>query len=440
MTFIPTQPAHLLRSLWRHPDFLKLWCAETVSQFGTQISLLAVPLVAVLLLKVDPFQFALLGTVEFLPFVLISLPAGVWVDRLRRRPILIIADLGRGVSLASIPVTYMLDALTIWQLYAVGFVNGVLTVFFDIAYQSYLPSLVDREQISEGNAKLETSRSVAQIAGPGVAGGLIAAISAPFAILADSLSFVGSALFVFLIRKRESAPEWQPGEHGPSRRDMRAEIGDGLRYVLRHRYLRNIAACTGLSNFFGGIAFSIFLLYVAREIGLSPGVIGLVLAVGNVGVLAGAVLANRIARTLGVGRTILLSAILFGPAVLLVPLAPREQGQLTFFMLAASGFIGGFATVVYNINQVSLRQALTPERMQGRMNATMRFIVWGTIPAGQILGGVIASAFGTAAALWVGAIGDLFGFLPILFSAVPSIRDIPSPVENEMPTTEGTDT
>ena len=180
MTFIPPQPTRPSRSLWHHPDFFKLWCAQTVSQFGTQISLLALPLVAVLILNVNPFQFAVLGTVEFLPFVLISLPAGVWVDRLPRRPILIIADLGRGISLVSIPVAYLLDALTIWQLYAVGFINGVLTVFFDIAYQSYLPSLVDRGQINEGNAKLETSRSAAQIAGPGVAGGLIAVIGAPF--------------------------------------------------------------------------------------------------------------------------------------------------------------------------------------------------------------------------------------------------------------------
>ena len=431
MTFIPPQPTRQSRSLWHHPDFFKLWCAQTVSQFGTQISLLALPLVAVLHLNVNPFQFAVLGTVEFLPFVLISLPAGVWVDRLPRRPILIIADLGRGISLVSIPVAYLLDALTIWQLYAVGFINGVLTVFFDIAYQSYLPSLVDRGQINEGNAKLETSRSAAQIAGPGVAGGLIAVIGAPFSILVDSLSFIGSALYVFLIGKRELAAERHPDKHGGSRRDMRAEIGEGLSYVLGHRYLRNIAACTSISNFFGSVAFSIFLLYVAREIGLSPGVIGLVLAVGNVGVLAGAILANPMARILGVGQTILLSAIVVGPSALLVPLAPREPGQLTIFMLAAAGFIGGFGTVVYNINQVSLRQALTPERMQGRMNATMRFIVWGTIPAGQILGGVIASAFGTAAALWVGSIGGLFGFLPILFSAVASIGEMPAAVEEE---------
>ena len=418
------------RPLWREPDFLKLWCAETVSHFGTQVSHLAVPLVAVLLLEVSPFEFALLGTLEFLPFVLFSLPAGVWVDRLRRRPILILADVVRGISLASIPIAYVAGALTIWQLYVVGFINGVMTVFFDIAYQSYLPSLVEREQINDGNAKLETSRSVAQIAGPGFAGALIAAITAPIAIVVDSLSFAGSAFFVWLIRKRESTLETQAGRQG-SDRNMRAEIAEGLRYVLGHRYLKNIAACTAIGNFFAGVTFSITLLYLAREIGLSPQVIGIVLAVGNLGSLAGAVLANRIARTLGVGRTILLGAILMGPPLLLVPLAPREPGQLTVFMIAASGFILGFAAVVYNINQVSLRQALTPERMQGRMNATMRFIVWGTIPLGQMLGGATASMFGTSVALWLGAIGVVFSFLPILLSDVPSIREMPTQREQQ---------
>lgn len=416
-------------SLWRHRDFLKLWCAATVSHFGTQISLLAVPLAAALLLKVSPFEFALLGTFEFLPFLLFSLPAGVWVDRLRRRPILILADIGRALSLASIPLAYLLDALTIWQLYAVGFINGVLTVFFDIAYQSYLPALVNRERIHECNARLETSRSVAQIAGPGVAGGLIAAFTAPFAILLDALSFFGSAVFLFLIRKREIAVEQHPDGAGRVRSSMRAEIREGLLYVLRHRYLRNIAACTGAGNFFYSLTFSIFLLYLAREMRLSPEVIGAVLAVGNVGALVGAVLANAAARILGVGRTILLSAMILGASAMLVPLSPLDGGLLTLFMLSASGFLAGCSGVVYNINQVSLRQALTPDRMQGRMNATMRFIVWGTIPAGQVVGGAIASTAGMTTTLWVGAIGALFAFLPILFSAVPSIRNMPRHVE-----------
>ena len=178
------------RSLIRHADFLKLWTAETVSVFGTQVTLLALPLVAATILQVTPFEFALLGTIEFLPFILLSLPAGVWVDRLRRRPILIVGDLGRAISLSSIPIAYYQGVLSIWQLYVVGFVNGCLTVFFDVAYQSYLPSIVDRDQLVEGNSKLEITRSASQIIGPGLAGILIGLLTAAFAIVVDAVSFV----------------------------------------------------------------------------------------------------------------------------------------------------------------------------------------------------------------------------------------------------------
>ena len=192
--------------LWRHPDFLRLWSAQTISQFGSQISQLALPLAAILVLDASAFEVALLGTVEFLPFLLFALPAGVWVDRLRRKPILVLGDLGRALALGSIPLAYAFDALTIWQLYAVGFVVGVCTVFFDVAYQSYLPSLVERESLVEGNSKLEISRSAAQLAGPGLAGALIGAITAPYAILLDAVSFVGSAVLVFRIRRPEVVP------------------------------------------------------------------------------------------------------------------------------------------------------------------------------------------------------------------------------------------
>ena len=206
-----TQPT---RSLLRHADFLKLWTAETISQFGTQVSLLAIPLVAVTLLEATPFEVAMLGTIEFLPFILFSLPAGAWVDRLRRRPILIAGDIGRALLLASIPVAYALDVLTIWQLYVVGFVAGTLTVFFDVAYQSYLPSLVDRDQLIEGNSKMEVTRTIAQTAGPALSGGLIGVLTAPIAILVDSISYGVSAFFVFLIRRQEPTPDRHVDEHG----------------------------------------------------------------------------------------------------------------------------------------------------------------------------------------------------------------------------------
>jgi MFS family permease len=408
--------------LWRHADFLKLWSAETVSQLGSQVTGLALPLVAIITLHVSAFEVALLGVVEFAPFVLVSLPAGVWVDRLPRRPILIVGDLGRAALLASVPIAYAFDALTIWQLYGVGFVFGVLTVFFDVAYQSYLPSLVPREHLIEGNSKLEISRSAAQLGGPALAGGLIEVLTAPVAVFVDAVSFVGSGLFVLGIRKREQAPERAPGRSPFA--GMRAELSEGLRYVLGHRHLRWIAASTATFNFFGNVMNAILLVYIVRTLGLGPGTIGLILAVGNVGYLVGAVISGRTARWIGVGPTIVLGSAL-GAAALLVPVAP-ESDPIPF--LIGYMLLIGLGLPLYNITQVSFRQAITPERLQGRMNSVMRFIVWGVIPVGTLLGGVIASAIDLRAAIWIGAVGNSLAFLPVLLSPVRSLREMPEPV------------
>jgi MFS family permease len=410
------------RSLFRHRDFMKLWSAETISQFGTQVTLLALPIIAATTLNVTPFEFGLLATIEFLPFILLSLPAGVWVDRLRRRPILIAGDLIRAAALASIPIAFALDALTIWQLYVVGFVNGCATVFFDVAYQSYLPSLVDRDQIIDGNSKLETTRSAAQITGPGVAGVLIGAVTAPFAILLDSLSFVASALFMFAIRRHEAAPEPRLNDAG-ERPTMRSEISEGLRYVGGNPLLRSIAATTGSSNLFSNVVYSILILYLVRELSFTPELLGFAFSLGSFGFLLGALVANRVGTRLGVGPTIVGSALMFGPSALLIAIAPPN---LALPLVAASVFIGGLGGAIYNINQVSLRQAITPERMQGRMNATMRFIVWGTIPVGSILGGTLGGLIGLHETIWIGAIGGVFVFLPVLLSPVRSLREIPA--------------
>jgi MFS family permease len=422
--------------LWRQPNFARLWTAQTIAQFGTQVSLLAIPLVAALTLEVSPFEFGLLTTIEFLPFILISLPAGVWVDRLRRKPILIVGDVGRGLALLSIPIAFALDALTIWQLYAVGFIVGSLTVFFDVAYQSYLPSLVKRDEILDGNSKLEMSRSAAQIAGPGMAGVIIGALTAPVAIVVTTVGYIVSGGFVWRIRKREPEPEYHAqrtrGERGPG---MLSEIREGLGYVLRHRFLRAIAATTALSNFFSNIAFAILLLYVVRAFELGAEQIGLAFSLGSVGFLLGAELANRIGRRLGVGPTIILSAITFGPAALPIALATRD---IAVPMLALTGFIGGFGGAIYNINQVSLRQAITPGRLQGRMNASMRFVVWGTIPLGATLGGALGGIVGLHETIWIGTIGGMFAFLPVLFSPVRRVKEMPAPMDETGPNASGT--
>jgi MFS family permease len=416
-----TPAASRRASLWRHPDFMKLWTAHTITQVGDEITQFALPLTAILTLDATPFQIGLLGTFQFLPFILLTIPAGVWVDRLRRRPILIGADLGRALLLVSIPVAFVTGWLTIWQLYVVGFLVGCLEVFFDIAYQSYLPSVVNRDQLVEGNAKLELSTSGTTFIGPALAGFLVEIFRAPIAIFFDALSYLGSVLFLALIRRHEPLPEPHEAEHKPS---IFREAAEGLRYVLGNQYLRSIAPCTGLLNLFGNIAFTVILLYLVDELGFEPATIGLAFALGNLGVLAGALTAGRIPQVIGVGPTIVVSAMVSAVPLILVAIAPRDAA-LPFVAVALA--IGTGSGVIYNVNQVSLRQAITPERMQGRMNATMRFIVWGTIPIGALLGGILGGLIGLQATIWVGAIGSLVGFLPVLFSPVRTLERIPEP-------------
>jgi len=413
-------------SLIQNRDFQKLWTAETISVFGSQVSALAIPLTAALILKVEPFAFALLGTIEFLPFILFTLPAGAWVDRLRRRPILISGDLGRAIALATIPAAYFLGVLTIWQLYVVAFITGTLTVFFDVANQSYLPSIIERDQLVEGNSKLQISQSAAQIAGPGIAGYLVGIVTAPFAILLDSLSFLVSAFFVFLIRRPEPPVVHHLDESGKPKASIVSEVRDGLRFVLGHPSLRAISAGTATSNLFFSIAFAVYILYVVRDLGLSPETIGIVFAIANVGTLSGAVLANRIAKWFGLGAAIIGALFIGSFFPLLVAIAPPGNAAIPF--LIVGGVLGGIGQMVYNINQVSYRQAICPPRMQGRMNATVRFLVWGTMPIGSIIGGVLASNIGLHETIWIGAI---LGFIPAIFpffSPVRHLRTMPEPV------------
>ena len=361
----------------------------------------------------------MLGTVEFLPFLLFTLPAGVWVDRLRRRPILVIADLGRAAALVSVPVAYALDALTIWQLYVVGFVVGTLTVFFDVAYQSYLPSLVRRNQLVEGNSKLELSVSAAQLGGPAAAGGLVSLLSAPWAVLTDAISFLGSALFVLRIRTREEVVEPTAAAERPG---MRAEAWEGMQFVWKDRRLRALTESTVIFNFCANGAFAVYLVYAVRSLGLSPAAIGVIFSLGNVGWLAGALVAGRLSTRLGVGRTIILTGAVAAPALMLVPLAP-PSAPIPF--LIAAGVISSFGLVIWRIAQVSLRQAITPDHMLGRVNAVSRFMMWGTIPLGTLLGGALGSTIGLRTTLWIGTIGASFTVLPVLFSPIRSLVSVP---------------
>ena len=418
-----TIPPKRRPSLWRHSDFVKLWTAQTITQFGDEITQFALPLVAILELRAGPFELGLLGPFQFLPFILLTIPAGVWVDRLRRKPILISADIGRALLLSSIPVAFIGGWLSIWQLYVVAFGVGCLEVFFDIAYQSYLPSVVDREQLVEGNAKLEISTSASTFVGPSVAGFLVELFRAPIAIVFDAISYAGSVMFLMLIRRPETPPE----PHDPAtgkRPSMIQEARAGWSYVFRNRYLRAIAPCTALFNLFGNIFFVVFILYAIQELGLTPITLGIVFAVSNLGVLVGALTSERIAKRIGIGPAIVGGAILSPLGPLLVVFASPETA---IPLLVASGLIGTFSTVVYNVNQVSLRQAITPERMQGRMNATMRFLVWGTIPIGALSGGVLGTTIGLQNTILVGALGTILAIFPVLFSPVRTLERIPDP-------------
>src|SRR5919201_451397 len=407
--------------LWRHADFLKLWSAQTVRKFGSAVSQVALPLVAVLSLHASAFQVAALSTVEFLPFLLFTLPAGVWVDRLPRRPILVIADAGRAAALGSVPLVAVVGHLTLAQLYVAGFVTGTLTVFFDVAYQSYLPSIVERDRLVDGNAKLEVSRSAAQIGGPGLGGLLVRLFTAPYAVLADAVSYVWSALFIFAIRSREHIPK--RAADAPS---MRRELIDGWKYLVKHRYWRPISMSTATFNFFGNVSGALLIVYAVRRLHMSPLQIGVTFALSNFGALLGAFLARRIGTRLGVGRTIILGDVFGAVPQVLIPLAP-----VSFpipFLVAAFTF-SGFGIVLYNVTAISLTQSLTPERLLGRVNASRRFIVWGTIPLGALVGGALAATIGLRATIFVGTLGCTLALLPLVLSAVRSINELPTEAE-----------
>ena len=410
---------------------MRLWSAESVSQLGSQVSLLALPLVAITVLHATTFEVGALTAVEFSPFVLFGLPAGAIVDRHARRPILIWCDIGRAVALASVPVASAFGVLSYGQLLVVVFVTGSLTVFFDVAYQSILPAIVERHELTDGNAKLEVSRSAAQTAGPGLGGLAVQWVGAASAVTADAASFVASALLIRGIRAQE--PPIAPVD--PTTSPLRAlggEIREGLRYVLGHRVLRLIAGSTATSNFFSAMTEAVYLLYAVRERHYSAGLIGLVFTLGNLGALAAAVTTERVTRRLRLGRAIALGMLLSGVGTLLIGLAPTAH-TVVYFVVAWLLF--GYGGTLYNIDQVSLRQAITPPRMLGRMNASMRFMVWGTMPFGSLAGAALGSVIGLRPTLVLAGIGGMFAFGWVVTRPVLELREIPdAEAEPEIPT------
>lgn len=401
----------------RNIDFRLLLAGATASQLGAQVTLVALPLVAVIELDATPLQTGALTAAETAAFLLVGLPAGAWIDRMRRLPVLIRADVVRALAMASLPLAAWAGALTMAQLYLVALVTGVATVFFDVAHQSYLPGLLPREQLVAGNGALETVRSSAQVAGPGLGGALVQLVGAPFALLTDAIGYLLSAVFLRGIRTPEPAPPAPaPGE------SLRAQVTEGLVFVFRHPLLRVIACTTAIANFFTAMLMAVQTVFLVRVLDLPPGAMGLMMSASAVGGLAGALFAGTLARAVGRARVIWLSPLLTGPFALLWPLAGHGAAAVWFAVASAAVFFGA---VVYNVAQVSFRQLLCPAELLGRMNATLRFMVWGTMPFGALLGGAIAGAAGARAAVWVCAAGFLLVPVPLLLSPLRRMRDLP---------------
>ena len=427
-------------SLWHHPNFLKLWTSDTISQFGTQFSGYAIPFTA-LLLTSDPLAFSILNASAFIGFAVFALFIGVYVDRHRRQRIMTLANIGRGIFLGLIPLAAVTGTLTragMPLLYVVSFMVGLLTVFFDVSYQAILPSLVDRSQLVEGNSKLEWSRSGAQVVGPGMAGLVVQAVYPPLAIAIDATSYMASASVLSRIKQDEIIK--------PSTASVWHDLKEGLAIVLKDKRLRSIAGSTATSNFFSNVIFSILILYLVRQLGYTAAVVGTIFLIGGLGAFGGIALSSRLTRLLGVGPVIIAGMIMGGlgtiPYALAnsslsapifsatgIPVLGSFRLDLNALILMMGGFVTSIGVVVYNINQVSLRQAIVPKSIQGRMNASMRWIVWGTIPAGAIAGGVLAEVFGLREAIVIGVIGGIFSFLWVFLSPVRSLKDVPEPME-----------
>lgn len=406
-------------------DFRRLWIAQSISQLGTQVTNLALPLVAIVALKVSALEVAALGAIEFLPFLLFTLPAGVWVDRLEKRRLLVAADLGRAAILGLVPAAALAGVLSIWLLYVVAFAAGTLTVVFDISYQAFVPELVARDRLQEGNSRLEISRSAAIVVGPGLGGLLVGVMTAPLAIVVDAISYLGSASFLFGLGRRRR-PSATPPPGGPSKvrpaGSLRSEMAEGLRYFIAQPLLRASSGSIVILNFGGQISNAILLVFAVRELGLRAEAIGLAISIGSLGVLAGATTAAGVGRRFGIGPTLIVASAGSGVATAILVVANAGNA---FWLLVASGLINGYGAMLITINGLSLRQAVTPDALQGRVNATGRWINWSVIPVGAMLGGLLAGVIGLRATVAVSAL--------LLFLSVPWLLLSPLRTQRELP-------
>jgi MFS family permease len=406
-----------LTGLWRNPDFVHLWAAQTVSIFGSLVTRTALPFVAILVLDASPFQVALIGIAELVPAFVVGLVAGAWVDRLKRRPILIAADLGRAGLVLTIPLFAFLDVLRIEHLYVVAALTSILTVFFDIAYQSYLPSLVRRDELVEGNSKLTASASVAEFGAFGIGGWLVQWLTAPYAILVDAVTFLWSAVFVSRIRRPEPPPATTEG-----RQPILREIVEGLRFVYRNPVLRALGSSTALFALSGRMFGAVFLFYVASDLGFKPGLLGVIFAIGGATSFIGAVTTGRITRRLGVGPALIAALPMIALGRLLV-VAAADTSWLAVALLIAQQFVSDPFWTLYEISHVSVRQASTPDRWQGRMNASLQSLDFGGMLIGALLGGWLGDAIGARTTLLIASVATLLAAIPLLIPAVRGLKE-----------------
>jgi len=409
------------RSLAFHRNFRQLWVGDALGQFGAQLAMLALPIYAVSTLHATAWQMGALTAAETAAFLLIGLPAGAWVDRMRKRRTLIVADLVRAMVLGVVVVTALSGHSSMALLYAAALTMSAATVFFDISHQSYLPGLVGLEHVVEGNSKLQATQSVAAVVAPAVGGALLRVISAPALIAGTVLTYLTSAAAVGRITHEETLPA------RADRRPLRTEIAEGVRFVIHQPLLRRIVACTSIGNFAGAASNALMVIYALRVLELDAATLGLVYSVSSVGGILGAVLADRVARWVGEGRAIALSALAWVPALALTPLAAplARVGIPAAATLIVGGGVATFLIIVYNVAQVSFRQRLCPPALLGRMNASVRFIVWGVMPIGGLLGGFLGTHLGVVPTLWVGVAGSALASLPVVLSPLARMRDLP---------------
>ncbi|MGK5739419.1 MFS transporter [Micromonospora sp. URMC 103] len=400
---------------WRSGDFRLLVAGQTVTQLGTDVTALAFPLIAVLLLDAMPLQLGALVAVQNGAFLLVGVPAGVWLDRRRLRPVLIATDLVRCAALVTVTVAAALSWLSLPLLMGAAGVMGVMRVLYDIGHQSYLPSVLGRRHLLQGNSAVETVRSSGQVAGPGLAGWLTQLVGATNTLLVDAASFLASAACLARIRTREPAPR-RVGRAGPVH-----EAREGLRLVLANPVLRAIAVTSALSNLLFAAATALLVLFLVDTVGFAPGTAGMLMSAAPAGALLGAAAAARLARRVGSARIIWLAVVATSPANLLVPLTGPGWGAAFF----VAGIVGaGVGQVVYGITQVTYRQTIVPARFLCRVNASMRFLVMGAMPLGGLLGGALGDAVGVRATLLAVGVGLTLAPIPLLLSPLRRARDV----------------